>query len=48
LRGEGSGLRVFKNRMLRWIFGPKKDEITGSRNNYIIRSLIFNLADQEE
>jgi hypothetical protein len=21
--------RVFQNRVLRWIFGPKKDEVTG-------------------
>jgi len=26
---EERGLRVFKNRVLRRVFGPKKDEITG-------------------
>jgi hypothetical protein len=26
---EGRRLRVFKNRVLRQIFGPKRDEITG-------------------
>jgi len=28
---EESRLRVFENRMLRRIFGPKKDEVTGER-----------------
>jgi hypothetical protein len=28
LREKGR-LRVFENRMLRWIFGPKRDEVTG-------------------
>jgi hypothetical protein len=26
--GEGCGLRVFENRVLRRIFGPKRDEVT--------------------
>jgi len=26
---EERGLRVFENRVLRRVFGPKKDEITG-------------------
>jgi hypothetical protein len=26
---EGQRLRVFENRVLRWIFGPKRDEATG-------------------
>jgi hypothetical protein len=26
---EGHGLRVFENRVLRRIFGPKRDEVTG-------------------
>jgi len=25
------GLRVYKNRMLRWIFGPKRKEETGEQ-----------------
>jgi hypothetical protein len=29
-------LRVFENRVLRRIFGPKRDEVTGE--NYIMRS----------
>jgi hypothetical protein len=32
LREEGR-LRVFENKMLRIIFGPKRDEVTGSGNN---------------
>jgi hypothetical protein len=27
--GEECRLRVFENRVLRMIFGPKKDEVTG-------------------
>jgi hypothetical protein len=26
---EGRGLRLFENRMLRRIFGPRRDEVTG-------------------
>jgi len=37
---EERRLRVFENRVLRIIFGPKKDEVIGSRENYIIRSLM--------
>jgi hypothetical protein len=29
LGGDEHGLRVFENRVLRKIFGPKKDEVTG-------------------
>jgi len=32
-------LRVFENRVLRRIFGPMRDEVTGSGENYIMRSL---------
>ena len=39
---------MFENRVLRRIFGPKKDEVTGSGTNYIMRSLMCNSADQEE
>jgi hypothetical protein len=28
---EEHGLKVFKNRVLRRIFGPKRDEVTGER-----------------
>jgi hypothetical protein len=26
---EENRLRVFENRVLRWLFGPKRDEVTG-------------------
>jgi len=32
-------LRVFENRVLRRVFGPKRDEITGNEENYIMSSL---------
>jgi hypothetical protein len=35
---EERKLRVFKNRVLRRIFGPKRDEVTGNGENYIMRS----------
>ena len=41
---EGRRLRVFENRELRKIFGPKRDEVIGGGENYIMRSLmIFTL-----
>jgi hypothetical protein len=47
-------LRVFKNRVLRKIFGPKRDEVTGE--DYITRSFMlcipqqisFRLSSQED
>ena len=33
--------RVFENGVLKRIFGPKRDEVTGSGENYIMRSLII-------
>ena len=30
---------VFENRLLRRVFGPKRDEVTGNGENYIMRSL---------
>jgi hypothetical protein len=33
-------LRIFENRMLRKISGPKRDEVTGNWKNYIMRSFI--------
>jgi hypothetical protein len=34
-------LKVFGNRVLWRIFGPKRDEVTGEWRNYIMRSLIL-------
>ena len=36
---EERRLRVFENRVLRRVFGPKRDEVTGEGENYIMRSL---------
>jgi len=37
---EERKLRVFKNRLLMRIFGPKKDELIGEKN-YIMRNLMI-------
>ena len=34
-------LRVFENRVLRRVFGRKRDEVTGNGENYIMRSLVI-------
>jgi len=34
-------LRVFENRVLRRIFGPKRDDVTGSGDNYIMRNSVI-------
>ena len=39
---EERRLRVFENRVLRRIFGPERDEVTGGGQNYIIRSLMIS------
>ena len=41
---EERRLRVFENRVLRRIFGPKRDEVTGGGENYIFRSLMVCTA----
>jgi len=38
---EERRLRVFENRVLRRVFGPKRDEVTGNGENYIMMSLVF-------
>ena len=37
---EERRLRVFENRALRRVFGPKRYEVTGNGENYIIKSLV--------
>jgi hypothetical protein len=39
---EESRLRVFGNRVLRGIFGLKRDEVTGEWRNFIVRSFMVN------
>jgi hypothetical protein len=36
---EECRLKVFENSVLRRVFGPKRDELTGNGENYIMRSL---------
>ena len=31
--------RVFENKVLKRVFGPKRDEVTGNGDNYIMRSI---------
>jgi hypothetical protein len=38
---EERRLRVFENRVLRGIFGPERDELTGSGEKYIMKSLLI-------
>jgi hypothetical protein len=38
---EERRLRVFDNMVLRRIFGPKRDDVKGSGENYIRRSLMI-------
>ena len=38
---EERRLRVFENRVLRRIFGPKRNEVTGSGENYMMKSLMM-------
>jgi len=41
---EEHRLRVFENRVLRIIFGPKRDEVTREWRDYIMRSLMICTA----
>jgi hypothetical protein len=38
---EERRLKMFENRVLRRVFGPKGDEVTGIGENYIMRSLMI-------
>jgi len=35
---EERRLRVFENRVLRRVFGPKREEVTGNGKNYIMKA----------
>jgi len=43
---EERRLRVFENRVLRRIFGPRRDEVPGSGENYIMSSLMVSTPHQ--
>jgi hypothetical protein len=43
---EESSLRVFENKVLRRIFGPKRDEVRGSGEDYITRSFMLCTSHQ--
>jgi hypothetical protein len=38
---EERRLRMYEKRVLRRIFGPKRDEVTGEWRNYIMRRLMM-------
>jgi hypothetical protein len=38
---EERRLRLFENMVLRRIFGPKRDEVTGNGENYLMTSLVI-------
>jgi hypothetical protein len=40
-------LRVFENRVLRRIFGPKRNEVMGKWRNYIMRSFMICTPHQK-
>ena len=43
---EEHRLRLFKSRVLEESIGPKRDEVTGGGENYIIRSLMIYTPHQ--
>ena len=43
---EERRLRVFENRVLRRIYGPRRDEVTGSGEDYNSRGLVICSPDQ--
>jgi hypothetical protein len=38
---EERRLRVFENSVLRRVFGPKRDEVTGEWRKFVMRSLVI-------
>jgi hypothetical protein len=43
---EERGLRVVENRVLRRIFGPKRDKVIGGGDKYVMKSLIICTSHQ--
>jgi hypothetical protein len=43
---EERRLRVFENRVLKIIFGPKIDEVTGSGENFVLRSFMIGTPNR--
>jgi hypothetical protein len=43
---EEHRLRLFENRVLRKIFGPKRDEVTGDGDDYRTRNLMNSTHHQ--
>ena len=43
---EERRVKLFENRVLRRIFVPKRDEVTGDGENYVTRSLMICTAHQ--
>jgi hypothetical protein len=43
---EGCRLRVFKSRVLRMVFGPKRDEVKRGGKDHIMRSFEICAAHQ--
>ena len=39
---EKRRLRVFENRVLRRVFGPNRDEVTGNGENYIMKNSVIS------
>jgi hypothetical protein len=43
---EKHGLRVFENKVLMTIFGPKKNEVIGGRRKLLTRSFMICILSQ--
>jgi len=43
---EKHRVRIYENRVLRGLFGPKRDEVTREWGNYIMRRLMICTPDK--
>jgi hypothetical protein len=41
VKREERRLRVFENSVFRRVFGPRRDEVTGNGENYIMKSSVI-------